>query len=150
VGGDPVNGIDPYGLQAYTGQTPPANIPGGPWSPNLDPNAKPGNFLEPKQPKGPRTQCQYVPDEQNGGTKGAKQGYWKTNSPSSRGWDHFDLNGNPITADQAHPGNGPQPKPVPEPVSPEPVSPPPLPDIPWWARVGGVGAAFLFYSAPAY
>lgn len=46
--------------------------------------------------------CRYVPNENNGGPRGAKQGYWKTLVPGQNGWNRYDLNGNPISLAQAH------------------------------------------------
>lgn len=75
VGGNPVSYTDPLGLQAYTGQTPPANIPGGPWVPQA--GQPPGTFQGPATPAGgPRDICKYVPDRANGGPGGAPEGYW--------------------------------------------------------------------------
>jgi hypothetical protein len=104
VEGNPISLIDPDGLQPFTGQTPPSNIPGGPWTPNPNPNAPAGNFLGPKQPSGARMQCQYVPDGKNGGPSTSKEGYWKTNSPDQKGWQRFNQNGEPISPEEAHPG----------------------------------------------
>ncbi|CAM3861184.1 RHS repeat-associated protein [Paracidovorax anthurii] len=101
VDGKPLSHSDPNGLQQYTGQTPPENIPGGPWEPK--PGQPPGTFQGPKQPGG-RDICRYVPDGNNGGPGGARNAYWKTKAPSTP-WARFDLNGNPITPEQAHPGN---------------------------------------------
>jgi RHS repeat-associated protein len=98
---DPINCQDPLGLQPYIGQTPPANIPGGPWEPRT--GALPGSFQGPKQPKGPRTICEYVPDGKNGGPPAAPNAYWKTQTPGQKGWQRYDLGGNPISASQAHP-----------------------------------------------
>jgi hypothetical protein len=105
VGGNPISFIDPEGLQAFTGQTPPSSIPGGPWTPNPNPAAPTGNFLGPKQSSGGRVQCQYVPDGKNGGPSTSKVGYWKTNSPDQKGWQRYNLQGQPITPGEAHPGN---------------------------------------------
>ena len=57
----------------------------------------------PKQ-SGGRDVCRYVPDGKNGGPGGAKDGYWKTKTPTTP-WSRYDLNGNPITPAEAHPGN---------------------------------------------
>ena len=75
----------------------PDNIPGGPYSPK--PDGRPGSFLGPKQPKGPRIECQYVPE---GGNK--PKPYWKVTQPDGTD-QRYDLDGNPISADEAHPGN---------------------------------------------
>jgi len=141
VEGDPVNFTDPDGLQAYSGQTPPSNIPGGPWTP-AGPGQKPGTFWGQKVPGG-HEQCRYVPDAGNGGPESATNGaYWKTKTPQGS-WNHFDSNGNPITSEQAHPGNGAQPK-----ISPEPTLPPPPASMPWWVRLG-VGVTLMLYHKPA-
>ena len=103
---------DPMGLQSYNGQTPPASIPGGPWTPQA--GQQPGTFQGPQNPNGGgRDMCRYVPDEANGGPKGAKEPYWKKQEPGQKGWDRFDQKGNRITPEQAHPGNPPTPRPIP-------------------------------------
>jgi RHS repeat-associated protein len=123
VGGNPLGFTDPMGLQAYNGQTPPPNIPGGPWTPQE--GQKPGTFQGPKNPNGgARDQCRYVPDEGNGGPKGAKESYWKTKEPG-KPWTRFDKNGIPITPEQAHPGNQPPPRSIPW------VAPGSFPLYPW-------------------
>jgi RHS repeat-associated protein len=102
VGGNPVTYTDPLGLAPYSGQTPPSNIPGGPWTP-AGSGQQPGTFFGPQQPGG-KDMCRYVPDGQNGGPAGAKESYWKTKTPNSP-WQRYDTNGNPITPEEAHPGN---------------------------------------------
>ncbi|MGN5612539.1 RHS repeat-associated core domain-containing protein, partial [Xanthomonas hortorum] len=100
VDGNPVSYVDPYGMQAYTpGLNPPVNLPGGPWTPA--PGQKPGTFYGPKGPN--RAVCRYVPDQMNGGPRGAPNGYWKTTTPDTNGWQRYDLNGNPISPEEAHP-----------------------------------------------
>jgi hypothetical protein len=101
VEGDPVLFSDPDGFQAFNGQTPPQSIPGGPWQPR--PGARPGSFMGPKQPTGPRTICEYVPDKLNGGPSSADRAYWKTQGAGERGWQRYDLSGNELTPDEAHP-----------------------------------------------
>jgi RHS repeat-associated protein len=119
VGGNPLTYSDPEGLQPYTGQTPPSSIPGGP-------------FQGPKNPNGgPRDICRYVPDGKNGGPSGAKDGYWKTQEPGQKGWNRFDLRGNPITPEQAHPSN-PSNRPVP------PVFPGSFPLYPLFCPLCGI------------
>jgi RHS repeat-associated protein len=103
VGGNPLSFSDPTGLQAYVGQTPPASIPGGSWTPQA--GQPPGTFQGPKNPGGPRKMCMFVPDEANGGPKGAKEAYWKTQEPGQKGWQRYNLEGKPITPEEAHPGN---------------------------------------------
>lgn len=112
VGGNPLSYSDPSGLDPYTGQTPPENIPGGPWT-RAGAGQPPGTFYGPQNPNGgPRDVCRYVPDGANGGPVGAKDSYWKTKVPGEP-WTRFDLEGNPITPQQAHPGN-----PTSAPISP--------------------------------
>ena len=48
--------------------------------------------------------CRYVPSEADGGPKGTTDPYWKTKTPGEKGWDRYTTNGEPITADEAHPG----------------------------------------------
>ncbi|WP_408336535.1 RHS repeat-associated core domain-containing protein [Paraburkholderia agricolaris] len=142
VGGSPLAYFDPNGLAPYSGQTPPSNIPGGPWSP-AGSGQRPGTFFGPQKPGG-RGICRYVPDGQNGGAAGANDSYWKTKAPNSP-WVRYDTYGNPITPEEAHPGN-------PQPVSPENVPPtqvPPSPGLPWWGRVG-VGLTLFLIPTPAY
>ncbi len=100
--GNPIRYVDPSGLAPYSGQTPPTNIPGGPWSP-AGSGQQPGTYFGPQKPGG-RDICRYVPDGQNGGPGGADESYWKTKSPNSP-WQRYDMNGNPITPEEAHPGN---------------------------------------------
>jgi len=106
VGGNPVSWTDPLGLQAWQpGMQPPSNIPGGPWTP-AGPGQLPGDFFGPKKPSGSRDMCRYVPDGNNGGPRDAKQGYWKTITPGED-WSRYDLNGNPRSPEEVHPGNPP-------------------------------------------
>jgi len=98
VGGNPLSFIDPMGLV----QIPNPNdvVPGGPWTPH-DAN-RPGQFLGPKPAGGGgRAQCQYVPPEGEGGPPGSS-GYWKVNQPGQKGWQRYDLKGNPIKPEEAH------------------------------------------------
>jgi RHS repeat-associated protein len=104
---NPLSQFDRTGLQAYNGQTPPENIPGGPWTPAGE-GQRPGTFYGPKNSSvGPRNICRYVPDASNDGPTGAKQSYWKTQTPGQEGWSRFDQNGNPMTPEQAHPSSSP-------------------------------------------
>ncbi|WP_321818384.1 MULTISPECIES: RHS repeat-associated core domain-containing protein [unclassified Paraburkholderia] len=96
--GNPLSYVDPDGLASYSGQTPPSNIPGGPWNP-AGSGQKPGTFYGPPKTGG-RDICRYVPDGKNGGPAGANDSYWKAKSPNSS-WVRYDLNGNPITPDEA-------------------------------------------------
>lgn len=117
---DPLRYIDPTGLMSpsvpppmgpFSPEAPsripevgdiPNSIPGGPWTP-AGPGQRSGAFYGPKQAKGPRTMCEYSPPEGAGGLKGSV-GYWKVTAPG--GLDtRYDLNGSPITPEQAHPGN---------------------------------------------
>jgi RHS repeat-associated protein len=99
-GGRPLIIPDYTGLQAYTNQIP-SVVPGGPWEPRT--GARPGSFQGPKQPKGPRAVCEYVPDGKNGGPPSAPNAYWKVQVPGQAGWQRYDLAGKPIAPSQAHP-----------------------------------------------
>jgi RHS repeat-associated protein len=101
VGGNPIGFTDPLGLAEIP--SPNGSVPGGPWTPN--PSNNPGSFNGPKPPGGgPRAQCQFVPPDGEGGPPGS-QGYWKTRQPG-QGWgQRYDQKGNPITPEEAHPGN---------------------------------------------
>jgi len=68
------------------------------------------------------------------GPPGAKFGYWKTNVPGQPGWSRYDLNGNPITPEEAHPFPNPEPE---------------RPSVPPWT-VWGVAVFFGTYPLPAY
>jgi len=137
VGNDPLNFVDLLGL--WPGPPPmgpfpsdgpgripeagdiPSNIPGGPWA-SAGPGQRLGAFFGPKQSSGPKAQCQYVPREGEGGPPGST-GYWKTKTPGQDGWSRYDLNGNPITPEVAHPGPT-EPIELPGPVEPvEPIDP---------------------------
>jgi len=117
---NPLYWSDKWGLQPSI-PDPNGVVPGGPWKP-AGPGAPPGMYYGPEQPKGPRTKCQWVPKEAEGGPPGSK-GYWKTQPPNQKGWQRFDQGGKPITPDEAHPGPGPRP-PLP------PLVPPVVPAIP--------------------
>jgi RHS repeat-associated protein len=98
VRGNPIGFVDPSGLVDIP--NPNGVVPGGPWTPN-DAN-RVGNFKGPEvSGSGGRAQCQFVPDQANGGPPGSK-GYWKTNQPGQKGWQRYDLNGNPGTAGEMH------------------------------------------------
>jgi RHS repeat-associated protein len=98
----------------HAAQTPPAppvpipahvprNIPGGPYEPKpATPGNRPGSFQGPAQPKGPRSQAQWVPPEGQGGPPGSK-GYWKAQPAGEKGWNRYTPSGQPIAQDQAHP-----------------------------------------------
>ncbi len=131
---DPINQLDRFGLGPWTpppgGISPPDSIPGGPWTPAT--GQRPGDFWGPKQPGSGRPMCRYVPPAGQGGPPGS-QGYWKTQSPGQKGWQRYDNNGNPITPDQAHPGNPAPPDPTPAtptPAEPAPAEPTPIPEVP--------------------
>ena len=134
VGGNPVSFVDPLGLQAYTGQTPPANIQGGPWEPQA--GQPPGTFQGPQNPGGgPRDICRYVPDRANGGPANAPDAYWKTKTPEGK-WQRYNLQGSPVTAEQAHPGT-------------RPAAPAAAPATNWLLRLG-VGIGLMLYSGEAH
>lgn len=102
---NPIGWIDPLGLNG-SWPTPPSNIPGGPWE--SAPGQRSGDYHGTKQPaqKGPRPFVRYVPAEgtgPKGGMSGAKEGYFKLKNPNGPGWQRYDLRGNPITPEQAHP-----------------------------------------------
>lgn len=101
----------------------PRNIPGGPWTP-AGPGQRPGAFYGPKQPSGPKAMCEYSPPESSGGMKGST-GYWKLTPPGGPE-QGFDMSGNSITPEQAHPGNPPPVEPPVEPPVTEPVVEPPV------------------------
>jgi len=98
----PYANLPPGSLQRIPDPNP--VVPGGPWTPHNAPGVRPGNFLGPKQATGGRGQVQWVPPEGEGGPLGSK-GYWKTNRPGQKGWDRYDEKGNPISPEEAHPGN---------------------------------------------
>ena len=93
VGGNPLSYADPMG---YVEIPDPGKIPGGPWEPR--PGGRPGDFQGPKQPKGPRAECNFVPEDGSGGPPGSK-GYWKTKTPGEKEWQRYDLDGN-VAADR--------------------------------------------------
>jgi hypothetical protein len=102
VRGNPVNWNDPLGWAGPPPGVPypPANIPGGPWEWSAnDQNSRKGDFIGPKQPKGPRQRCTYAPPEEG------QDPYWKTTDPEGN-QQRYDQNGNPITPEEAHPGSG--------------------------------------------
>ena len=97
----PLRWIDPQGLDPVP--SPPSNLPGGPYEP-AGAGQRTGAFFGPKQSQGPRAICQYVPNEASGGMPGAKEPYWKFKLPG-QSWQRYSTVGNPITPEQAHPGN---------------------------------------------
>jgi RHS repeat-associated protein len=135
VGGNPISWTDPSG---WAGEPPPGtpypeNIPGGPWTWSSNPqNSRGGNFQGPKPSGGgQRTSCTYAEPGPNN-----PDPYWKVNQPGG-GTQRYNMAGQPITPDQAHPG----------PTAGEPSKPPGLlpPTTPW--------ALFIYlitYSPPAY
>ena len=87
--------------------TPPPNLPGGPYTPKpATPGNRPGSFIGPKQPSGPRPQVQWVPRQSQGGPPGSR-GYWKVQIPGQKGWSRYTREGKAITPEQAHPGSEP-------------------------------------------
>ena len=103
------------------------------------PSVRPGNFQGPKNSKGGRSQCQWVPPSSDGGPPGS-DGYWKTNDPGKKGWNRYDQEGNPISPEQAHPGSK-----IPEPTA----APNPQPENESGDNVAkaaaGATAATIFY-----
>ncbi|QKT04928.1 RHS repeat-associated core domain-containing protein [Ectothiorhodospiraceae bacterium 2226] len=97
--GDPVNLIDPDGLQGIP--NPNGIVPGGPWTP-AGPGQPAGAFYGPPRPAGGKQLCQWVPP----GGPSASIGYWKVNEPGVKGWQRYNQEGKPITPEQAHPGRG--------------------------------------------
>lgn len=89
-------------------------VPGGPWKP-AGPGQRPGTFNGPKPPKGPRPTVNWVPPEGEGGPPGS-EGYWRRviNGVKQR----FNPLGDPITPEEAHPGNRPIPPIIPRSVPP--------------------------------
>lgn len=77
------------------------------WTPK--PHGRPGQYIGPKVPKGPRAECRWVPpydpnaEGKPTGPPGSK-GYWKIKIPGEDGWQRFDKDGRPITPEEAHPG----------------------------------------------
>jgi RHS repeat-associated protein len=122
VGGNPVNDVDPLGLAETP--YPPAGIPGGPYVPQPGQRPGGGTFMGPKQPKGPRPSCQYVPDTENGGPPGTPEPYWHYYPPGG-GDQKYDQNGNPLP-----PGNEGHAQDDQAPAPPEPPAPAPEPEIP--------------------
>ena len=86
---------------------PPSNLPGGPYTEKPStPGNRPGSFQGPRQPRGPRSQAQWVPPEAEGGPPGSN-GYWKVQLPGEQGWNRYNRNGWFITPEQAHPNSSP-------------------------------------------
>ena len=94
----PLRLIDRFGLTPIP--DPNGIVPGGPWTPAQ--GQKPGDFWGPKKPNGGRDLCRYVPDEKNGGPRGAAEPYWKTQSPGQNGWNRYNSKGKPISPNEAH------------------------------------------------
>jgi RHS repeat-associated protein len=103
VSGGPSNNLDGGQIELIGGggiPSPPGKIPGGPWTPT---SGRPGEFKGVKPPKGPPPRLQYVPKNT---VKNSKNNpYWKKSNGVDKGWQNrYDVNGNEITPDQAHPG----------------------------------------------
>jgi len=83
---------------------PPAELKYGPYTPKpAVPGNKEGSFQGPKQPKGTRSQAQWVPAEEDGGPPGSK-GYWKVQRPGGGDTERFAQDGvTPMSPEQAHP-----------------------------------------------
>jgi len=135
VGSNALSYADPLGLaEGLPPGVPDPNdvVPGGPWqwSPNPQ-NSRSGDFIGPKPAQGgPRMRCTYAPPKPGFNP----DPYWKVTAPDGSK-QHYDLGGNPITPDGAHPGPGPG----------NPFSP--------FFRFGLGTSAFLgtiFYTTPAY
>jgi uncharacterized protein RhaS with RHS repeats len=124
---NPVNWIDPLGLQEIP--NPNGVVPGGPWQPAT--GRRPGSFDGPRQIKGPRPMCDWVPPGGKDGRLTNPEGYWKTQSPGQKGWTRWNTSGQPITPEQAHPA---PPK--------TPVSAPA--GLPWYTRFG-VGLTLMLW-----
>ncbi len=92
---DPVNAVDPDGLQPSA--PPPPNVPGGPWTwyPNPTGNDRMGEY---RDPAGNRTSWD-------------PEGHWDWNAGGQAGnRQRYDRWGNPITKQQAHGYQGPHQK----------------------------------------
>jgi RHS repeat-associated protein len=130
------NGVGAAGTP--TPAIPPSNLPGGPYTAKPStPGNRPGSFQGPKPPSGPRTQAQWVPPEADGGPPGSK-GYWKVQIPGEKGWSRYNEDGDPLTAEQAHPN--------------PPQLPAPDPSKSIFLRFNPIGIILcgLFCAAPAY
>jgi len=73
--------------------------------------------------------CRWVPREEDGGTPGSR-GYWKTQTPGVKGWQRYDQQGNPMTAEEAHPRPSPGPSRPAEPVEDPLPETPGIPETP--------------------
>jgi len=132
VRNNPLGLVDPFGLEGIP-SAPPAGIPGGPWTP-AGPGQAPGTWFGPPQPSGPKTMCQWVPPEQEGGPPGS-QGYWKTQSGGSGDFNRFNQKAEPIGPEEAHP-------------NPLPANP--LPPLVRFGGPIGVFVGTMLYSTPLY
>ena len=91
---------DPTGREIPPGFPDPNSVIPGEWTYN--PNApRPGEFLGPKGPN-ERPVCQYVTENSVGNSP--HRAYWKTR-PHGGSWQRHNLQGQEITAEEAHPGN---------------------------------------------
>jgi hypothetical protein len=89
--------------------TPPDNIPGGPWGwSNDDQNPRGGAYKGPKPPKGPRPSLTYDPDDD----------YWRLDDGYGNSQRYRGGSGDPISPEEAHPGNPQNPSPNVGPTGP--------------------------------
>ena len=117
VRGNPINMLDPLGLQPPSWPPPPENIPGGPWKWHEDPKNGRGGTLRPSCPapgKSPPTLTWSEPT--NNLRDGNPNGYWKRSDGAGYN-QRYTPDGRPISADAAHPRR-PSPSPAPNPVNP--------------------------------
>ena len=86
-----------------TASTPPDpnSLPGGNGPYESKPGGKAGEFQGPKGEKGVRSLRTWVPPDAQSGSKG----YWKEKLSNAKGWERFSPSGQPLTPEQAHPGN---------------------------------------------
>lgn len=144
VDGSPSIYADYYGLQANI-PDPNGIVPGGPWTPQ--PGQPPGTYMgPPNENGGPREQCRYVPNAENGGPPDADEPYWKVKNPGQPGWQRYDQEGNKATPEELH-SKGPQPE------EPEKQAPQEGPKLPGWivrTTPFGIFVGIVFTPSPAY
>jgi RHS repeat-associated protein len=111
---NPIYWTDPFGLAQYPPDFigpippgsirisyPPSNIEGGPWTWSSNPqNSRGGDYIGAEQPGG-KMRCTYAESGPNNPNP-----YWKTTGPKGN-LQHYNLNGDPITPQEAHPGPNP-------------------------------------------